>query len=148
MPATNSNTTQFARPRYERWTVILGLIGLAAVFAPTTLFLLFALLPTIVTGMLEQSPRRSVTLAVGATNLAGAVPGLLRLWEHGSSMDRAIELLNDPRSWGWAYVGAVVGGLIAATLPGLVASAITTTLQRRINDLEQRQKQLAAHWGF
>jgi hypothetical protein len=140
--------TNHARPRYERWTIILGLVGLAAAFAPTTLFLLFALLPTIATASLEQNPRRSVTIAVAATNLAGAVPGLLHLWQHGSSMDRAIQLLNDPHSWGWAYMGAIIGGLIAAILPRLVAGILTGKLQRQLHELEQRQKQLAAQWGL
>ncbi|MDB5364888.1 MAG: hypothetical protein JWM77_815 [Rhodospirillales bacterium] len=148
MSATNTTSTRLARPRYERWTIILGLVGLAAVCAPSTLFLLFALLPTLVTAMLEQNPRRSVTIAVGATNLAGAVPGLLHLWHQGGTMDRAIELLNDPARWGWAYAGAMAGGLIAAALPKLVAHVMAGTLERRVNELEQRQKQLTAQWGI
>ncbi|GIL40470.1 hypothetical protein [Roseiterribacter gracilis] len=141
-------TNNIARPRYERWTIIIGLVGLAAAFAPTTVFLLFALLPTIATATLEQNPRRSVTIAVGAINIAGAVPGLLHLWQKGASMDGAIQLLNDPRSWGWAYMGAIVGGLIAAILPRLVAGIMTNKVQRQLHELEQRQKQLAAQWGL
>jgi TctA family transporter len=144
-----STTTHSApRPRYERWTVIVGLVGLAAAFAPTTAFLLFALLPTIATATLEQNPRRSVTIAVGATNLAGAVPGLLHLWQRGASMDAAIQLLNDPRSWGWAYMGAIVGGLLVAILPRVVATMMTSKVQRQLHELEQRQIQLAAQWGL
>jgi TctA family transporter len=141
-------TTARPRPGYERWTIITGLIGLAAIFAPTTVFLLFALLPTIATAVLEQNPQRSATIAVGATNLAGAVPGLLHLWARANSMDGAIALLNDPASWGWAHLGAMVGILLAVGLPRVVASIMAGRLQQRIAELEQHQKQLAAQWGL
>jgi TctA family transporter len=147
MSATNS-TSNSSRPRFERWTIITGLVGLAAVFAPTTVFLLFALLPTIATATLEQNPRKSVTIAVGATNVAGAVPGLLHLWARANTMDGAIALLNDPLSWGWAYIGAMIGGLIAGVLPHIVAGMMTNKVQRQLQELETRQKQLAAQWGL
>lgn len=142
------STTNLARPRYERWTIICGLVGLAAAFAPTTMFLLFALLPTIATATLEQNPRRSVTIAVGAVNIAGAVPGLLQLWAKGGSMENAIILLNDARSWGWAYMGAMVGGVIVAVLPRIVAGMMTSKVQRQLQLLESRHKALAEQWGL
>lgn len=127
--------------------IILIFVLLAAIlFMPTTILLVFGMLPTIVAAVVDRkSGARAIS--VGALNLCGCVPFLLDLWTKSHTVDFAVELIADPRTVIVMYSAAAIGYLIDWALSGIVATIMIQRSTTRLKALRKRQDEMVVRWG-
>lgn len=128
---------------------IIGVFSLvtAFVFMPTTVLLIFAMLPTVAAGLSDRMRGETRALTVGSMNLAGTTPFLLDLWMTGHNLDNAFAIVSDPKTIIVIYCAAGVGWIIDWAVTGIVATILQQGGVRRLQDIKDRQADLKERWG-
>lgn len=120
----------------------------AIVFVPTTIFLFFAMLPTIVITAFDQLGKGGTRgLTIGAMNLAGCTPFLIDLWTKSHSASMAITLITDPRTIIVIYCAAGAGYLIDWAMTGIVSTMMVQRGGQRLKDIDKKKKAMVERWG-
>jgi hypothetical protein len=122
-------------------------ILLALVFLPTTLFLILAMLPTIVAAVVDRTKKGTKTITVGAMNLAGCTPFLIDLWTRSHTTEMAMTILTNPQTMIVVYCAAGIGYLIDWAVTGIVASIMVQRGEARLKDIKKRKENLEDRWG-
>lgn len=118
----------------------------AILFMPTTILILFGMLPTVVAALIDRrGGTRAIT--VGSLNLAGCVPFLLDLWTKSHTTDYAVSLITDPRTIIVMYAAAGIGYLIDWALSGMVATIMIQRATMRVKAIRARQEEMVVRWG-
>lgn len=152
-PAGKPGPKTKAKPR-GRGSEAVGLVVLSAAVLflsvaalPVCVLLVVGMLPSIVAYIVDQTPRRTLTLTVGPMNLAGTAPYCLQLW-FGTNTLRGLGLfLNDAWVWLVMYLAAAAGWLLFFGMPVIVHFLLERSIDRRKARLVQIQKKLRAEWG-
>jgi len=133
----------------SNFKLIGGLILFAAiVFAlPTSIIVGVGLMPTFAALLIDRYPEKYIVRCVGAMNVAGIVPYLLRLWGHTNSISESIDIVTDSFTWLVMFGAAGLGWMIYLGLPGMVTAFIVLTSEQKIDSLRSRQAQLVVKWG-
>lgn len=126
---------------------IFTLMLAAAIFYPTTVLMAIGMLPTIVAPLMDDRPQKTAWLTVGALNFAGILPAWFQLWENGHYLENALMLAFQPMVLLIAYGGAAVGWVLYHQVPIGVAGILAMRSERRLKDIEKRQKELVRKWG-
>ncbi|GIL39048.1 hypothetical protein [Roseiterribacter gracilis] len=149
--ALKPTQTNFGPPKgrrtIENSIMTLMLVGLGAVFLPTTITAAFAMIPSILSYFFDRDPKRSQTLCIAALNAAGSTPVLLELWGRWNSVAGAISLIAQVRPWMWAWGGAALGYALCLLIPPVAAQMVRGGLQNKLNDLEKHAKDMRQAWG-
>jgi hypothetical protein len=144
-------TQNFGPPKgkrtIENGVMTLMLVGLGAIFLPTTITAAFAMIPSIVSYFFDRDPKRSQTLCVAALNAAGSTPVLLELWSRWNSVPGAVALIASVRPWMWAWGGAAMGYALCLLIPPLAAQFVRGGLQTKLTDLERHAGEMRKAWG-
>lgn len=127
--------------------IVLVVLPLGLLALPTTILLLFGLVPTMVALIVDRAPEKYAALTVGSLNLAGVLPALLELWISGHTVAVALDIIGAPMTWLIAYSAAAVGWLIYFSLPPLFASFMALRYQGEIKAMKARQVELIQEWG-
>ncbi|QQG37362.1 MAG: hypothetical protein HYS17_04140 [Micavibrio aeruginosavorus] len=118
----------------------------AIVFLPTTMLVLFGMLPTVVAVVIDRhGGTRAIT--VGSMNLAGCFPFLLDLWTKSHTAEYAVGLITDPRTIIVIYAAAAIGYLIDWALSGIVATIMMQRANLRLSAIRKRQEEMTVRWG-
>jgi hypothetical protein len=126
---------------------IFTLMVTACVFFPTTVLFCGCLIPTFVAALVDPYPQKTTWITVGCMNFAGTVPAWFSLWDSGQTLMGALELLMQPRTLLMAYGGAGIGWIIYYNVTPFVARLIVMKNEKRLKDIEKRQKDLVRKWG-
>lgn len=118
-----------------------------AVFYPTTVLMVVGMLPTIVAPLIDDRPQKTAWLTVGAMNFAGILPAWFQLFERGHDLHNALGLVFNPGVLLLAYGGASVGWFLYHQVPKGVAGILAMRSERRLRDIEKRQRELVRKWG-
>jgi hypothetical protein len=113
------------------------------------IFVILAVLPTVVAYFMDNAPGKQVTRAIGVCNLAGALPWLLPMLIAGMRMERIeiIPLMTNPKAWIIIY-GAAAGGWLLVFLCRFIARFLVVVfLEYKIASLERFQQKLVDEWG-
>ncbi|MDB5368330.1 MAG: hypothetical protein JWM77_4257 [Rhodospirillales bacterium] len=149
--AKQTPTPKFGPPRgrrtIENSIMTLMLVGLGAIFLPTTIIAAFAMIPSLISYFFDKDPKRSLTLCIAALNAAGSTPVLLELWGRWNSVAGAVNLIAQVRPWMWAWGGAAVGVLLCMVIPPMAASLVRGGLQNKLSDLEKHASDMRNAWG-
>lgn len=119
----------------------------AVIFYPTTLVLMVGMMPTLVAFIVDRTRRKSKVIAVGAMNLAGCSPFILKLWMENNSIENAWSIVSDPRSIVVIYTLAVVGYMLEWALTGTIATILYQRGFARREEIDRRQIHLIDRWG-
>lgn len=114
---------------------------------PTVMVIFFGLLPTIVSGIIDRTPKKHAAFCVGGINLCGVFPYMMEMWTGDNSMDGAMRILTDVFSLVIMYGAAAFGWMIYQSLPPIVATFLTVIAQSRVSSLRSTQRQLIEEWG-
>lgn len=114
---------------------------------PTTILLIFGMLPTIAAVVADKSRTGSKSLSIGAMNLAGCMPFLIDLWTKGNTSDLSVQIVTDPRTIIVIWLSAGVGYLINWSMAGIVSTLMVQRSGARLKDIKRRQDDLAERWG-
>ncbi|MEI9983966.1 MAG: hypothetical protein WDN69_12610 [Aliidongia sp.] len=119
-----------------------AVLFLSVAALPVCVLLVVGMLPSIVAYIVDQTPRRTLTLTVGPMNLAGTAPYCLQLW-FGTNTLRGLGLfLNDAWVWLVMYLAAAAGWLLFFGMPVIVHFLLERSIDRRKARLVQIQKKL------
>ena len=122
-------------------------LGLLAVSLPTALMLTLALMPTFCALVVARSQGYYSALSIGALNIAGTWPFLLKLWLTGHTIANAMTIIINPYAWLMIYGAAAVGWVLCQWFPLFVSSFMSMFSARRVKELERMQKKLIEEWG-
>lgn len=126
------------------------LFPLLLLMLPTAVFLFLALLPTLVTLMVENRSKYKYKykwLCIGGINFAGALPFLFQMWFGDNSLDAAISIFMNRFTVLMIYGCAAIGWVFYRCIPPLVLSFLEMADQRRVVHLRELQKKLIEKWG-
>lgn len=116
------------------------------IFMPTTILLLFGMLPTVVAAVVDRKGgTRAIT--VGSMNLAGCIPFLLDLWTSGHTAANAVSLITNPSTIVVMYAAAAIGYMIDWALSGIIATIMIQRTTARLEAIRKRQDELIERWG-
>jgi hypothetical protein len=126
---------------------IVGLVC-AVLFAPTTVILVFGMLPTLAANLIDKTIQKSRAISVGMMNFAGCMPFLLELWLSPTPNDlhAALNIIIQPKTGIIIYVIAAAGYAIEAAVTGMVSTLLQQRAQHRLTAIEQRKEDLIARW--
>ena len=80
-----------------RTQILLVFVFLTAiVFMPSTIILIFGMMPTIVVAFFDTAKKKTRAITIGAMNITGCTPFLIHLWGIGHDIDNAVIILTDP----------------------------------------------------
>jgi len=143
-PATAPRPVRQASPFWISITIIV--LGFLA--APTVVFVLVGMTPTIVAFIIDRSPKRYATFCVGGMNFSGVFFFLLDLWTHGEhTIAHALDILSNVFALAVILSAAGFGWLLFVAVPPVVAMFLTVMAQRRVVYLRTRQREIIEEWG-
>ncbi len=118
-------------------------------FLPTSLLLFFGFMPTFAALVIDPTPDKIKTMAVGAMNLAGVVPFLLQLWTSGNAqnIETAFHIVAEPETLITMYGTAAVGYVIFYGISGIVAALLLQQGKSRLEEVRKRIMELERKWG-
>jgi|HubBroStandDraft_1064217.scaffolds.fasta_scaffold01264_2 hypothetical protein len=105
------------------------------------------MIPAAVAYIVDQSPRRTLTLTVGPLNLAGTAPFCVQLWYGVDTMPALAHELADPWVWLVMYGAAALGWLLHLGMPQIVQLLLERSIDLRKARLVQLQSKLRIEWG-
>ena len=103
--------------------------------------------PTIVAYIVDKSNGKFAFFSVGAMNLTGITPALIKLWNGENTVSAAIDILSDPFDLLIIFAAAALGWLIYLGLPPVIRGLLTVISKHRITNLKMEQKRLVKEWG-
>lgn len=120
---------------------------LALTALPMCILLVAGLLPTGAAVLIDRHRHRYLARTVGAMNLAGVIPGALRMWEVGVTFASLQQIVGSPYSWLVMYGAAGMGWVLYFCVPPVVGMVIEVRDDETKRRLESRSKLLIEEWG-
>ena len=133
-------------PLSVRFAFFVSMVA-AVVFLPTTIVLAVCMIPTMVAMMVDSQTEKTAGMTVGAMNFVGTVPVWFSLWDAGHTIPAALQIALQPMTIMLSYGAAAVGWLLYNNIPSFVASLIVSKNERRLRDIDRRQRELLKKWG-
>lgn len=133
-------------------TKIMLYIGAALLFFVLKLgviFIILAMLPTIVAYFIDITPGKQVARVVGACNLAAALPTILPLLQAGIRMERieVTSIMSNPLNWLIIYGGAAGGWGLIFLCQFISKFFVVVYLEYKVASLGRFQQRLLDEWG-
>lgn len=126
---------------------IIVMLVLALFERPVCMLLFFALVPTMLAWLVDNTPGQSLIRTVAPLNLASSLPFAIKLWHEHNSLDQVFSFMSGSATWVALYGAAAFGWMLYYLAPAV----ITTVAERRIERLRDaaldRQKALKDEWG-
>lgn len=114
---------------------------------PTVMIMFFGLLPSIVSAIIDRTPKKNAAVCVGGINLCGVFPYIMDLWTGTNTMDGAMLMLTDVFSLVVMYGAAAFGWMLYQSVPPVIAAFVTVLAQSRVSSLRSTQRKLIEEWG-
>ncbi len=132
----------------QKQMFIIVALACAVLFAPTTMIFFFGMLPTLAANLVDKTRNKSRTMSVGMMNLAGVMPFVLELWLSASpnSLEHALAIILQPKTFIIMYVLAAAGYAIEATITGMVANIMQQRATARLKQIDQMLVELQDRW--
>jgi hypothetical protein len=127
------------------FTTVIVLLAITAM--PICIMLIVGMIPSITAYLVDQTPRRMLTLTVAPFNFAGVVPFCMQLWFSPDAMQLMGQLITRPWVWMVMYAAAGAGWLLHFGMPLVVAVVLERSLDLRKAKYIAIQKSLKAEWG-
>jgi hypothetical protein len=142
----NKNNTKEKMPLSVRFAIFMIFVT-ALVFLPSTIVFSVCMIPTLVAAIVDNEQRKTAWMTVGSMNFAGTIPGFFNLWDMGHTVPAAFQLIAQPMTIMLSFGGAAVGWMIYYNVTPIVALIILKKNEGRLQEIEQRQKELVKKWG-
>jgi hypothetical protein len=126
---------------------VIAVTVMAVAALPLCLLVVAGMLPSLVAAAVDRTPRRYFARTVGAMNLAGLAPGVLRLWEAGITFASLHQVASSPLTWLAVYGAAGVGWVLFSAAPSVARVLLDVKVDEAQRRLEARAKALVEEWG-
>jgi hypothetical protein len=155
VPDEEKSSPGKAKTPFLVWFAIFMVLVTAVIFLPTTIVWSICMLPTLVAAIIDNYPQKTAWLTVGAMNAAGTIPvwvslldsGQYSMLDAGRAIPAAFQLISQPMTIIVPYIGAAIGWFIYFKVPPWVAAFVQSKNERRLRDIDKRQKALVKKWG-
>jgi hypothetical protein len=155
VPDEEKNAPGKIKTPFLVWFAIFMLLVTAVIFLPTTIVWSICMLPTLVAAIIDNHPQKTAWLTVGAMNAGFTVPiwfsllesGQYSMLDAGRAIPAAFQLIGQPTTIMISYAGAAIGWFVYYKVPPLVAAFVQSKNERRLRDIDKRQKALIKKWG-
>lgn len=127
--------------------MFIGSIGLAILLKLSFIFFLAGILPSVVAGIVDVSPKRQKFKTVMAFNISGIVPYLAGLWKQGNSAEAVYTLVSQPGTWLIVYGAAAAGWGMVWLAPRAGMLLMEVFARGQIARFQHLQKRLVEEWG-
>jgi hypothetical protein len=144
-PAASRSRRQSAGIFLSLIVMLIAALGVMAL--PICILIVAGALPTVVAVLVDRHPRRYLARTVGAVNVAGVLPGALRVWEAGISFPSLGHVIASPLNWLVMYGAAGLGWLLFFSVPPVVSMFMEMKVEDTTRRLEARAKGLTEEWG-
>ena len=128
------------------WGIVL-ITGLAILSLPTVLILTIGMIPSAVAYFCDKSDEKYTALCIGALNLCGVFPYLLKIWFDNHSISNAVEIIFNPFPLMIMYMGAGLGWALYVYVPPIISVLIEIISKHRLAHLNDVQANLVNQWG-
>jgi hypothetical protein len=126
--------------------LLLALVS-ALIVLPTTIVVVFGLVPSFAALVVDEGRPRYLFRTVLGMNTAALLPYVERLWLGGNDLGTAFSIVGNVYAWLAIYGSAAMGWLVFLSAPAVTTEWRKFVSERRIDKLKTRQKELAAEWG-
>lgn len=123
------------------------LLPVAVLMAPTAIVLLAALMPTYAARLMDSSPGKFLTWTVLGMNIVGAIYFLHELWTLGEDFGAIAIVLGDPIGWLAVFAAAGSGWGLYLLMPLATARMAATQSALRMRRVERDIARLTEEWG-
>lgn len=127
--------------------LLLLLLPVAALMAPTAILLVAALAPTMVARLLDPTRGSYLTWTVFGMNVVGSLYFLHELWSRGDDFASLMIVIGDPFGWLAAMAGAGCGWVLYLAMPMLAARLAEGQSALRMRRVTRDLAQLTEEWG-
>ncbi|MBX2834822.1 MAG: hypothetical protein KTR28_07605 [Micavibrio sp.] len=127
--------------------VIVLLLVSSVVFLSSAIILYVGMIPTFVAFFVDRSKNKGKAMTVGAFNVIGCLPFVLKLWDGGLSMDLATEIILDPLTLVIIYLAAAFGYVMDWLVVSAASGALYKQGLMRLEAIKKRQAELIERWG-
>lgn len=141
------STAQVAAKPFKPALLLVLLLPVAALMAPTAILLVAALTPTMVARLLDPTPGNYLTWTVFGMNVVGALYFLHELWSLGDDFSSLMIVIADPIGWLAAMAGAGCGWVLYLIMPLLAARVAAGQSALRMRRVMRDLEQLTKEWG-
>jgi hypothetical protein len=133
-------------PFSVRFAIFILLVT-AVVLLPFTIVFSVCMIPTFVAAIVDTHKNKTAWFTVGVMNLAGTIPSLFSLWYAGFTVMSAFQLIIQPMTIIISFGAASAGWLIYHKVPLFVSQVLFRKNEKRLKEIEKRQKELVKKWG-
>ena len=145
-PARAAANAGGAKP-FKPVLLLILLLPVAALMAPTAILLVAAMAPTMVARLLDPTRGSYLTWTVFGMNVVGALYFLHELWAMGHDFQSLLVVITDPIGWLAAMAGAGCGWLLYLAMPMLATRIAAGQSALRMRRVERDLAQLTQEWG-
>lgn len=113
------------------------------------LFVLLALLPSVMAYYTDLDPRKNAFKVVFSGNLSAALPTVIPLIKSsmGSRKFDIVSEMQDPKVWLFIYMGAAAGWALIYLCKYVARFVVAMSFEYNIRSLENVQNMLVEEWG-
>ncbi len=111
------------------------------------MFIIIAMLPSIVTYYIDQSRRQYTFKTIFACNLSGVMPFIGRMMHYGPSSSTMEEIMGNASNWLIIYGSAMIGFLLIRLAPMIAHMMISGFHSTQVIRLSRNQKRIESEWG-
>lgn len=142
-PAANAGGARAFKPAL----LLVLLLPVAALMAPTAILLVAALTPTMVARLLDPTRGSYLTWTVLGMNVVGSLYFLHEIWSLGDDFSNLLIVISDPIGWLAAMAGAGCGWVLYLIMPLLSARMAAGQSALRMRRVTRDLAQLTQDWG-
>lgn len=110
-------------------------------------FLIIAMLPSIVAYYYDQSEARYRFKTIFYCNFSGVMPFLGQMLVHGPSSSTLHDIMGSLSTWVIIYGAACMGGILISITPMVAQGFINSVHNTQISRLQRSQKKIETEWG-
>lgn len=130
-----------------RILAVLITISSIAISVYIFIFIIFGMLPTIVSIMIDKRIGKSATNSIAAFNLSGMLPFVKSLVESSSPSTLAQNYITDVFVWFFVYGAAAIGWIVIWSIPQICSVFYMARAQQKADGLRKDQQKLVDEWG-
>lgn len=121
---------------------------LGALALPTLIVLGVGMIPALVAFAVDDTPSYAVFQTVAPLNLAGVIPSIFSLWEHGHTIQAAHGEVGNAYSLMTMYGGAGIGWMLTFMMPQFARTLVDSIIKVQLQRLGLREKAISGDWDF
>ncbi len=141
-----SNKKAPAQPKTQ-WLMILMLLLIGITFLPTTIIVVFGMIPTMVVAISINDTNGYASMTVGPMNVCGLIIPVIDLWKAGHEISQSFFIISQPFTWTSILVATALGWFFLYAIPPIIGGMSIVKYQMRLKDTQKEQEKLIKEWG-